>query len=138
MSQTRFVIGALEDFTQQQIIRLAFSIHAELVEITPVDTGWARANWFFSVGTPGLTVPGPAPRRNAQGVFDTARVAAAEASNSATQASVLGYSIQAGAIFVQNNVPYIVALNAGGARREPAGFIQRGITRGVRRVNRVI
>ena len=132
------MIGALEEFTEQLIIRLAFSIHAELVETTPVDTGWARANWFFSVGGSLDTSPGPAPRRNAQGAFDSARVTAASTSSSATQASVLGYSIQAGAIFVQNNVPYIVFLNAGSSNQAPAGFIQRSITRGIRQANRVV
>lgn len=132
MSQTRFVIGALEDFTNQTIVRLAFNINAELIEDTPVDTGWASANWFFSVGSPVESNPGPAPRRNAQGGFDSARVTAQRANQQASQATVLGYTIRAGSIFIQNNVDYIVFLNAGSSTKAPAGFIQNSIADGIR------
>ena len=136
MSETRFVIGALEDFTEDLIRRLSFNIVAELRETTPVDTGWARANWIPSVGRPVTEDPGPAPSRDAQGSFDSARVSGATLRQAQGETSLLGYSLTAGAVFISNNVPYIVSLNAGSSTKAPAAFVQNAITTAVRRTTR--
>lgn len=117
--QVRVVLGELERFTAKMMVKLAFSITAELVEATPVDTGWARANWVPRRGAPQL-VPVGSPQ-------NVDRSAAAQG-----QASLARYSIFDGSIFISNNVPYIGRLNAGHSKQAPAGFIQRSIFRGIR------
>ena len=50
MSEVRRVISLLDRFTTELVIALSTNIVARLVETTPVDTGWARANWVPSIG----------------------------------------------------------------------------------------
>ena len=52
--QVKAVVRALEKVTEQVIVRLSLNVTANLVETTPVDTGWARANWLPAIGTPRL------------------------------------------------------------------------------------
>jgi hypothetical protein len=76
---------------------------------TPVDTGHARANWVPSVGDPFSSVV----------EADTAYASGA--------ADVLSYQLGDGAAWVSNNVPYILALNDGWSKQQPAGFVERAI-----------
>lgn len=76
---------------------------------TPVDTGHARANWVPSVGDPfGSEVDN-------------------DSAHGAGVADVLGYQLGDGAAWVSNNVPYILALNDGWSKQQPAGFVERAI-----------
>lgn len=122
----------LSAFTGRVVSRLGVAAHAELVKApseggTPVDTGWARANWVPSIGTPFEGIAGS--RESAEdGRVDQgpaqqglARVAAA-------------YRIRQGPVFVSNNVPYVPRLNDGHSRQAPSGFVQAAIERAVRAV----
>ena len=136
MSETTRVIGALEDFTSDLIRRLAVNIVAELIETTPVDTGWAAANWVPSVGAPFTGAVGFGPSRGADGGFDQGEVAGAQLRQQQAQFGLLRYNVRDGSVFISNNVPYIVFLNAGSSQKAPAGFVQNAITAGVRRTTR--
>ncbi len=84
---------------------------------TPVDTGHARANWVPSVGDPfGAEVDG-------------------DASHDAGVADVLGYKLDAGAAWLSNNVPYILALNDGWSSQRPAGFVEVCIAESLQAAN---
>jgi hypothetical protein len=48
----KFLIPDLEKFVEKQIVRLTLEATANFVQATPVDTGWARANWVPQIGTP--------------------------------------------------------------------------------------
>jgi hypothetical protein len=45
--------------------------------------------------------------------------------------SVLQYRLRQGAVFVTNNVPYILRLNAGSSAQAPAGFVDKAVATGV-------
>lgn len=112
-----FVITSLKAFSAEQMRRLALDIQAGLVEDTPVDTGWARANWVPSIGDPFTGLAGE-------------RGAVSEAEQSAGTAEVVGYdTLDSGPIFLTNNVPYILPLNEGHSQQAPLGFVQARIAR---------
>lgn len=123
--QLSFIIADLSRFTGEETLALALDIQANLQEDTPRDTGWARANWIMSTGAPlddlavsQKTRPTPA---------DISQAAARQAS---TVDDVLGYSLEQGAIFTTNNVPYIGRLNEGHSPQQAqSGFIERSAGR---------
>lgn len=102
---------------------VALDIHANLVEDTPVDTGWARSNWvaqlrdFFKgvVGSPKSIDP-------ATGISSAKKIA--------------GWKSGQGPIFISNNVPYIGRLNNGSSDQAPAGFVEKAIQRAVNALRR--
>jgi hypothetical protein len=93
--------------------KLALNIHGELVDKTPVDTGWARSNWIPQVGRPfEKTVGDP------ENLSDRAEAGVAEVSN---------WKISDGPIHITNNVPYIRKLNGGSSAQVPAGFVNKAV-----------
>lgn len=122
--QIKIIMDRLDRLAEAVIIDLTLEITANLQEDTPVDIGWARANWVPNIG-------GPA---NITQVADPAGgdVAAVSAQSAAGQTAMFGYAISDGPVFVSNNVPYIGRLNDGWSAQAPAGFIQMSIARGLR------
>lgn len=112
-------IGQDLNRTLERVVRkVTLDITANLIRTTPVDTGWARANWIPRIGRP---VGRPAGTREA---VNTAEQAAG-------QASIASYRLQNGTTHVTNNVPYINRLNMGHSRQAPAGFVQGAIRKAV-------
>lgn len=101
------------------VAKVTLDVEANLIETTPVDTGWARANWVPSVGTP---FRGPAGSREQAeaGSVNTGAQAAGEA-------RVAAYDVRQGPAFVSNSVPYIEDLNDGTSQQAPAGFVQAAV-----------
>lgn len=127
VTETDRVLGLLEEGVESAIASLAVNITAELAEETPVDTGWARANWVPNIGSPFTG--------NSENLSDEARragVGAQAAAQSAAQAQLISYKLGQGSVFITNNVPYIVPLNEGSSQRAPAGFVQIAIESGIR------
>jgi hypothetical protein len=122
--QLSFIIADLSRFTAQETLALSLDIQANLQQDTPRDTGWARANWVPSVGTPDLGV-------GVEAVKDPkpSDVARAGAKQEAGIAAVLGYKLTDGPIFTSNNVPYIIPLNEGHSAQAGAAFVQRAVGR---------
>ncbi len=112
----------VRESTTKEIIALALQIHGELVDNppsgTPVDTGWASANWWPSVSTPASANTG----RPGEG-----SVASREAQRAAGVTQVLSYKLGQGSIYITNNVPYIDRLNNGWSQQSPAGFVDRAV-----------
>ena len=99
---------------------LEFELVANLVEATPVDTGWARANWVGSVGAPFDGVDGePAKHGEATTAGELQKTG---------QAAVLAYGVAQGDVYVSNNVPYINRLDLGSSTQAPAGFVETAIS----------
>lgn len=91
---------------------------------TPVDTGWARANWVPSIGAPVTATAGTRAEAEA-GQLDT---------NAVTQGTqqVLGYkSVRQGNVYISNNVPYIELLNNGYSPQASPFFVQDAIAKAV-------
>ncbi len=121
--ETIRVIAALDEVTERLMTFLSVEITANLINDTPVDTGWARANWVPSIGS-----------RNNTPASAEARVENVPAQRATQQSSIAGltnYRIESGSVFISNNVPYIVRLNEGSSTQAPQGFVQGGIQRGI-------
>lgn len=120
--QIRAIIRGLERLGERVVTKVTLDVAANLIESTPVDTGWARANWVPSIGAPfgggGSAVPGDVA--GAQGAQQAATIGVATT-----------YRLPMGRVFVSNNVPYITQLNDGSSKKEPAGFVQRAIRKAV-------
>lgn len=120
--QVRVIMGELQRVIERVTIKITLDCTANLIETTPVDTGWARANWI-----PGLNPPGTEPLGKPDAIGP------ASAAQAQGTAAVAAYTLQQGRIFISNNVPYILILNDGHSNQAPAGFIQRAIEKAVTR-----
>lgn len=125
--QIRIIVGGLEQFSERQIIQLSLEVTANLIETTPVDLGWARANWVPSITQ--------AYEANVGQPNDPSDVSAARRRQAEGRAGLLGYKLTRGPIFVTNNVPYIQKLNEGSSQQAPAGFVQAAIQAAVQTVS---
>ena len=124
-TQIRVVMQALERVSEQVIKKIALDIVANLSRApqeggTPVDTGWARANWLATVSVSSKDVAGTAEN-----------VSAAVSEQQAGLGRLLAYRLAAGPVFISNNVPYILRLNEGSSAQAPAGFVQKAIQEAV-------
>lgn len=125
-AQVVAIIKSLEQFSERLIKKITLDIAANLRQTTPVQTGWARANWVPSVTRPKLE------DLTAQSGADRAQyVAGATTKAELGDTSVLAYRLAQGSIFITNNVPYIVDLNQGSSRKAPAGFVQGAIEKAI-------
>jgi hypothetical protein len=113
---------AIDNVAERKIKRVAFAVHGELVKANPVDTGWSRANWLASVGTPptGKAASKGSPSASGQG---------------ASLSRLLVYRLHQGTIWISNHVPYIRKLNEGHSKQAGAGWVERAVDAGVRSVN---
>lgn len=118
-SEVEKVFNALMVKTEAAVTNLTLEIHGDLIEVTPVDTGWAKNNWLLAIGH---EASGP--------------VGSPEKINTAAKDSgvpqVLGWKISDGPIYITNNVPYIQRLNGGNSKQAPRGFIEKTVNSVVR------
>lgn len=114
---------------QTAVRRVEIRAFQTLTSATPVDTGFARANWTPSTGSATAAIArGPKSKL--------------EARRSATtllpqnQAKAIGlsksYQLEQGKAFLTNPVPYINALNEGSSAQAPKKFVERAIEVAVR------
>ena len=115
------VTALLREFTADSITRLTLEVTANLVEDTPVDTGWARANWVPNIGTAVQETTG-----SKEAVDRTAQ--------SQGIAEVVALYRLPQLIYVSNPTPYITDLNDGSSTQAPAGFVQISIQRAIAEV----
>ena len=120
--QVRRVARSIDRFIERVVVKIGLDVTANLIETTPVDTGWARANWVPSAGR---------PESNDPGIRDRSRVPGAQAKQAVGQAELLRYKLGRGKAFVTNNVPYIRQLNEGSSQQAPRGFVQRAVRKAV-------
>lgn len=117
------ITNQLERLGNRAVIKAVLDTLANLVAApseggTPVDTGWARANWIPSIGESGRDPIG-----------EPGNSGTASAAQQSGMAGVLGYDISQGKVYITNNVPYIGALNDGHSQQQPRGFVQRAINK---------
>ena len=127
--QIRIVVESLEGFVEKLIKKIVLDVASNLRAApvqggTPVDTGWARANWVPQIGS---------PAEGTAGSREQAEAGILPSDAEAGQLSVaLGYKLKKGPVFITNNVPYIVKLNEGSSQQAPAGFVQGAIAKAVK------
>ena len=130
--RVRNLARAFGEFADETGALLAIESIAELRKVTPVDTGWAAANWVASVNNANpraLKTPSTRAGR-------AAKIPTALARGEASIRKLSTYKTRQGPIFVVNGVPYIVFLNAGSSAQAPRNFVPQAIARARRRVNR--
>jgi len=89
--------------------RLAFYIYSSVVKKTPVDTGRARGNWHISKDAPD---PRVIDRTNKEG------------SITGEETDKLKNINGDETIYIQNNLPYINALENGSSQQAPSGMVR--------------
>jgi hypothetical protein len=110
----------LQDFTNREVIRYVLTLRNILVSEpptgTPVDTGWASNNWWFSEGGPANSP-------------DTASgdVATSKARIEQDTVTISSITVNGQALHITNNVPYIGVLNGGSSMQTPSGYVERAI-----------
>lgn len=112
------VVEALRKHVDAVVKRIAINAVAYLQEATPVDTGWARANWILSIGTPVTAAVGT-------------RSAVDRSAPSTALRQLLQYRSAMGPVYITNRVPYIIYLNRGWSAQAPSGFVQIAVMRAV-------
>lgn len=123
MATLNQIIVELDTFSATSVKKLVSNITANLRRDTPVDTGWARANWVPNIGT-----------RN-EGTTGSPQSVSNSAQNTGLLAVQATYKISDGKVFISNNVPYIRRLNNGHSQQAPTMFIEASVARGVRQTN---
>lgn len=125
------VVADLKHFVRGEVIALGVNVNANLRDApplgTPIDTGWASANWQPSVDSPVIDVTAERPDD-----LSPAQVAAANAAAQSGINEVLGWGFNNGSIFSANSVPYIGRLNQGWSNQSPTGFVMIAVERAVR------
>lgn len=133
--QVDLLIADFDEFSREEVIALALNVEANLRDNppigTPIDTGWASANWVPSVGEP-YADAGIAEVRDPTPGQVTARQRVAQQGEN----EVLSWRLGDGPIFTTNNVPYIGALDAGHSRQSPSGFVLAAIELGIQQTER--
>lgn len=110
MASRAAVLAALEQRIAQRCYEIQVNAHAELIASTPVDTGFARANWQPTLDAPaeGTVAALDSPDEPPGDGFDASRLR-----------------------FVTNNATYIRRLDAGHSAQAPAGFVRAALARAV-------
>ena len=117
MATARQITVLLKKATAKTVKTIALEITANIIEATPVDTGFARANWIPSVGAPSRAVDG------------------SSSAQSTGMAFVSGYKVGQGSVFISNNVRYIQKLADGSSNQAPSGWVRAAVQQGVASVS---
>jgi len=122
--QLTIVLTALEGYVDGLLKRLVLNTVANLVAPpalggTPVDTGWARANWVPRIGS------------STTGAVGSRESVSTSEQQAGVASIVMGYGSKKGPAYITNHVPYIGRLNEGHSKQAPRGFVQAAIQRAV-------
>lgn len=125
--------AAIPNRADQVVRQIALAADRALVMGTPVDTGRARANWQATLGEPATGT--------IDGGFTGSRRAGTVRDPTARNAAVIAAYRGGTSIFLTNNLPYIVPLNNGHSKQQPAGFVERAlnaVTNAARRARLIV
>lgn len=123
----RVVVSALEGFVTLLVKKIVLDVVANLQRDpseggTPVDTGWARANWIPNIGR---------PVSNTAGTRMQAERGQLPGDSAAGVAKIaLTYKLPS-VVYISNNVPYILKLDAGSSKQAPKGFVRKAVIEAV-------
>lgn len=114
------VLGYIEDATRLVQLRA----YQALTLATPVETGFARAGWSPTVGSPDTS--GPSRQVSRTIAIQQAALLFPKRSDAARDLS-RGYKLSDGPVFITNTVFYLRHLNAGSSAQAPSSFVQQAI-----------
>ena len=107
----------------QVVRKVVIDMTADIVRMTPVDTGHARSNYFWGVQRVSAVDPTQDKRGGA----------------SITRAAEFSMGLRAGGVvYLTNNLPYIMALEYGSSKQAPAGMARVTVARFQRIVNAAV
>lgn len=117
------VRNRLKKASSEMSIEVAIDVLNQLLEHTPVDTSQAVSNWMIGLGR---KVPSTAFRppyvMNHWGSGEASKHWAREAAKMILEMKKPGQTI-----YISNVAPYIVELNFGKSKQEPAFFVERAV-----------
>ena len=113
------IANNIEDGARKEaMIKTSAQVLANVTVATPVDTGHARTNWRVSIGRP------------IGGEIDTyGPGSSASAGAIAAGFAVFARYVPGQPVYIQNNAPYIGALNRGHSKQAPAGYIEAAVSK---------
>lgn len=114
--------AALDDKASGLAVSVAVAIVDNLSQVTPVDTSKAISNWQVTLGSASA---GEIPA-HVEGKFGSTFGVSSKATRNLARFD-LRQKRPGVKIFVSNAAPYIVNLNDGSSKQEPAGFVQRAV-----------
>jgi hypothetical protein len=100
----------------EMVQKIAERMFENIVRRTPVDTGWARANWIPSITAPDVTSPGTPPPGKSAPPDALPKISAAVRQGKTGDV-----------FFLTNSVPYIIPLEYGHSKQAPAGMVRLSI-----------
>lgn len=110
------IVNRLNVGLRRVVAEVATQIAEELVPGTPVDTGFARANWRPSLNAPAIV---PVSQLDPTGAATIAKIV------------TVGQRWKPGdTLFITNNAPYIAALNNGSSPQALPGFVEDAVETG--------
>ncbi len=112
------VASQIAEGTEKLMSEIISEIGKAIVTATPVDTGFARANW-----RPSLNAPATSP----VSFLDPTGTATISKINTIAKQWRLGEQA-----FITNQAPYIGRLNQGSSPQAPADFVRTAVERGLR------
>jgi hypothetical protein len=118
--QIKALSASLDKEIKSLVLELMLECQANIIEATPIDTGWARSNWFVVFG-------------EGKDISYNPNISIATAKNLQTfyLYKMLEWDRDKGEIYIVNNVPYISYLNEGSSDQAPSGFVQKAIAKAV-------
>lgn len=128
MATAEEIAQELKKVIENTVTDLSINMTAELIEKTPVDLGWARANWVPAIGRPGDSSDVNTPAQE--------QITSQKAKQQQAIGQLTSYQLGNGPVFISNNVPYISVLNNGSSTQAPKGYVQRAIADGVKKTVR--
>lgn len=119
------ISDALPENVNKLMKDVAMAVATEVVAGTPADTGRAKENWQTSLNTPASGVLHPEPQRPESPAAGVAR-------SLAETRDVLSEYKTGDTVYIQNNLPYIGALNRGHSKQAGEFFVERAALRGLK------
>lgn len=121
-----FLANTVETNAAKATRTAGLAVLASVVPATPVDTGRARSNWFVglnaprrdTIGYPTITAGDPIDRDGSVALAEGRGVIAAVKIRDS--------------LWISNNLPYILKLNAGWSPQAPAGYVETAVTSAIR------
>ncbi len=114
--------ASIPEAASNAAVEVALAIVKDLAVKTPVDTSQAISNWIVTLGNPSSNkIPPHFPGEQGSTFFESSEETIAEAYN------VLDEKQPGQDIYITNNQDYIIKLNEGSSRQQPAGFVERAV-----------
>lgn len=104
----------IEVNANREVVKLGSLVSQTVISGTPVDEGFARGNWFATLGSPRLTADFEKKDPSGQETI---------AENNA----IIARRRSGQAVYISNNLPYIKRLNEGWSSQAPAGYVEKAI-----------